>query len=305
MRIFLTGVGGYLGGVLAGRLAGMPEVEGVTGIDVSRPKDLPSGVEFLEMDVRSPEVVEAMAGHEVVVHTAFVVAWPASMPEAVRDDINLNGARNVARAAAESGVRRFVHASSNSAYDPEAVSSGKGITEDFPRGRGDSPFYYANGKAVSERIVQEVLDGSGTTLTRLRPTFIIGPQNKVTVENYRRNAAKFRGRNPRMQFVHEDDVAEAFAMAVREDLPGAYNLAPDDYTLWEDFLAVIGAEDVPEVPVWLARTTMTLRWRFLGAPTHPSWLSATLGSSVVSNAKMKATGWEPRYDSKGALKTAL
>ena len=305
MKVFLTGVGGYLGGVLARRLLKVSGVEGVTGVDVSRPQDLPPGVEFLEMDVRSPEVAEAMAGHEVVVHTAFVVAWPASMPEALRDDINLNGARNVARAAVKNGVRRFVHASSNSAYDPETVSGGKGVTEDFPRGRGDSPFYYANGKAVSERIVQEVLDGSGTTLTRLRPTFIIGPQNKMTVENYRRNAAKFRGQNPKMQFVHEDDVAEAFAMAVAEDLSGVYNLAPDDYTLWEEFLGVIGAEDAPEVPVWLARSIMALRWRFLGALTHPSWLSATLGSSVVSNAKMKATGWKPLYDSKGALKTAL
>ena len=305
MRIFLTGIGGYLGDVLAERLARMAGVEGVTGVDVSPPGSLPPGVEFLKMDIRSPEILSAMAGHEVVVHTAFIVSWSASMPEAVRDDINLNGTRNVARAAAANGVRRFVHASSNSAYEPYAIRGRGGITEDFPRGRGVSEFYYANGKAVSERIVQEVLRELGTTLTRLRPTFIIGPRNKVTIENYRRNAARFRGLGPRMQFVHEDAVAEAFAKAVGEDLPGAYNLAPDDSTRWNDFLKVIGAGDAPVVPVWLARATMAFRWRYMGSPTHASWLAATLGDTVVSNAKMKATGWSPRYDSGGALKTAL
>ena len=305
MKVFLTGAGGYLGGVLAGRLVGLPDVEGITGIDVFRPEHLPPGVEFVEMDVRSPEVAEAIEGHEVVVHTAFVVSWPARMPAGERDDINLNGARNVAKAAAAGGVKRFVHASSNSVYELDAVRGMAGITENFPRGRGDSSFYYANGKALSERMVQDVLGGSGTVLTMLRPTFIIGPRNRVTVDSYRRNAAKFRGENPWMQFVHEDDVAEAFAMAVEEDLPGAYNLAPDDYTLWEDFLEIIGTGDAPTVPVWLAHATMAFRWRYLGAPTHPSWLTATLGSSVVSNAKIKATGWKPRYDSTGALKTAL
>ena len=305
MRVFLTGVGGYLGGVLAGRLAELPEVEGVTGIDVSPPGSLPPGVEFVKLDVRSPEVVAAMKGHEVVVNTTCVVLWPAKMPAEVRDDINLNGVRNVAKAAVANGVRRFVHASSNSAYDPETTWEKEGVTEDFPRGRGVSSFYYANGKAISERMVQEVLEPSGTVVTMFRPTFIIGPRNKDTVENYRRNTAKFRGKNPRMQFVHEDDVAEAFARAVVADLPGTYNLAPDDHTFWEDFLEIVGAGGAPTVPVWLARAIMGVRWRYLGTTTHPSWLMATLGSSVVGNAKMKATGWRPRYNSTGALKTAL
>lgn len=38
MRVFLTGISGYLGGVLAEHLSHVPEIESVTGIDVVPPK---------------------------------------------------------------------------------------------------------------------------------------------------------------------------------------------------------------------------------------------------------------------------
>src|SRR5918911_1389437 len=105
MQVFLTGVSGYLGGVLAEHLARVPEIESITGIDIIAPKTpLPSKVNFVQMDIRSPDLVQAMAGHDIVVHTAFVVLWLAKMPKAVRDDINLNSTRNVAQAALANNV---------------------------------------------------------------------------------------------------------------------------------------------------------------------------------------------------------
>jgi len=118
MRVFLTGSSGYLGSVLAEFLAREQEIDSITGIDLVPPTTpLPAKVEFVQMDIRSPDLAAAMAGHEVVVHMAFVVLWLAKMPVAERDDINLNGVRNVARAAAACQVRRFVDASSVAAYD--------------------------------------------------------------------------------------------------------------------------------------------------------------------------------------------
>jgi nucleoside-diphosphate-sugar epimerase len=67
MQIFLTGVNGYLGAVLAEFLANVPEVQSITGIDIVKPKEpLPSKVKYVQLDIRSPELSNAMAGHEVV-----------------------------------------------------------------------------------------------------------------------------------------------------------------------------------------------------------------------------------------------
>ncbi|MBU6410191.1 MAG: NAD-dependent epimerase/dehydratase family protein, partial [Verrucomicrobia bacterium] len=224
MRIFLTGASGYLGSLLAERLMDLPEVEGLTGVALTEPgESWPARAKFIQMDIRSPQLPALMAGHDVIVHTACIVLWPAKMSAAERDDINLNGARNVAQAARAGNARRFVHASSMAVYDPMLARGKTGVTEDFPLGKGDSPFYYWNAKAEAERILAEIL-GSSTILTFLRPIYIIGPRNRAVVQSYRENAINFLGRNPRRQFVHEEDVAAAFVQAVRTDMPGAFNV---------------------------------------------------------------------------------
>ena len=118
-RIFLTGASGYLGSLLAERLAELPDVEAITGIALSPLRGkAPAKMTFHQTDMRSPDVAKLMAGHDVVIHTACIVLWPHSMSVAERDDINLNGVRNVAKAAVANGVKRFIHTSSIAAYDP-------------------------------------------------------------------------------------------------------------------------------------------------------------------------------------------
>ena len=152
MRVFLTGASGYLGSLLIERLAALPEIESITGIASSKPGAAwPSKAKFIRMDIRSPDLTAAMAGHDVIVHTACIVLWPAKMPEKERDDINFNGTRSVAQAALANKVRRFVHASSMAVYDPILARGKTDVTEDFPLGAGDSPYYYWNAKSRSRK----------------------------------------------------------------------------------------------------------------------------------------------------------
>jgi nucleoside-diphosphate-sugar epimerase len=306
MRVFLTGSSGYLGSVMAEFLARDPAIDGITGIDLVPPSTpLPTKIKFIQMDIRSPDLAAAMAGHEIVVHMAFVVLWPAKLPVAERDDINFNGVRNVARAAAASQVRRFVHASSVAAYDTHLMPGQTAITEEFPIGKGDSPFYYSNGKARAEQSLTEILGTTGIPLTFFRPTYVIGPRNQVTVKAFRANAVNIPGHDPRVQYVHEEDVAAAFLQAVHSDIPGAYNVVPDDFIRLSDVWKILGAHSIRKVPLWAARLVTGVRWRYFGSPTHVSWLEAQLVDVTRSNAKLRATGWIPQYGTADALRSAL
>ena len=137
MKVFITGAGGYLGSVLAAQLAGLPEIDSITGaINKTMPQfPLPDKVNFIKMDVRSPKITELMSGHDCVIHSAFIVQWLAKMPAAVRDDINLNGTRNVAHAAVKNRVRRFLQASSLAAYDLNQLKGKQDLDEDWPIGK--------------------------------------------------------------------------------------------------------------------------------------------------------------------------
>jgi UDP-glucose 4-epimerase len=304
MRVFITGAGGYLGGVLVQHLAQLSEVEGITGIGLTKPSADVDKMKFRQMDIRSPALAEIMAGHDVVIHTACVVLWSANMSAKERDDINLNGTHNVARAALTNGVRRFVHASSMAVYDPQLARGQTDVKEDFSKGKGDSPFYYWNAKAAAEQILTNIL-GAAVALTFLRPIYIIGPRNRKVVESYRKNAVMFPGVNPRRQFIHEDDVAAAFIQAIRTNMPGAFNVVPDDFIRLNDVWKMVGAKFVPNLPLSLASFITSMRWRFFGSPIHPSWVEDMLLDFTGSNAKLKSTGWKPRYDSAAALRSAL
>jgi UDP-glucose 4-epimerase len=306
MRVFLTGASGYLGGLLAEHLARMPEVVGITGISRTAPSPpFPSKLKFLPMDICSSDLEGAMAGHEVVIHTACVVLWPAKMPVARRDDINLNGTRNVAQAALDSKVHRFIHASSMAAYNPHLAQGKSDVGEDFPLGKGDSPFYYWNSKAAAERTLVEALGSSATVLTLFRPIYIIGPRNQPTARRYRENAVNLLGYNCRRQFIHEEDVAAAFVQAVRTEMPGPFNIVPDDFIRMKDVWAIVGAKNVHTVPLWVALLVTWMRWRCLGSPIHSSWVRDALVDFTGTNQRLKATGWKPRYGSADALRSAL
>jgi UDP-glucose 4-epimerase len=306
MRVFLTGISGYLGGVLAEHFSSIPEIEFLTGIDVTPPRNpLPRKTRFVRMDVRSPEISKVMAGHDVVVHTAFVVLWPAKMPAADRDDINVNGTRNVAEAAVANRVKRFVYSSSDAAYDQFLLRGQSNVTEDFPLGKGNFSSYYCNAKATIERMLTATVVPAGITLTMFRPGYIIGHRNTATIQSLRANAVKLLGHDPRSQYVHEEDVATAFARAVLTDMPGAYNLDPDDYLQLSEVQKIVGVKSAPTVPLWLARLVMRVSWRYSGSPTHPSWLDVMLVDFTLSNAKLKATGWKPKYNSAKSLRSAM
>lgn len=308
MRVFLTGVNGYLGSVLARHLALLPQVEGITGIDIAPPQSaLPDKVQFVQRDIRSPDLAEIMAGHDIVIHTAFIVLWKAQLSASDRDDINFNGVRNVARAALANSVHRFVQASSVAAYDTTSRPEQGVVMEDFPLGRGDSFWYYANGKAMAERTLLEVLGNSPIVLTCLRPTFIVGPCNRDTIPSLRANAIRVPSSDPIAQWVHEDDVAAAFVQATLQDMPGGYNVVPDDALPISEVMRIIGVESPRTVPMWLARLVVDFQWRFLGGQTHPSWVGAMWGGDnrTYSNAKLRATGWQPRYSSAETLRDSL
>jgi UDP-N-acetylglucosamine/UDP-N-acetyl-alpha-D-glucosaminouronate 4-epimerase len=80
-------------------------------------------VEFIEGDIRDPQVVNAaVKGTDVVFHEAALGSVPRSVADPVTThQVNITGTLNVFLAAREAGVRRVVYASSSSIYGETPV----------------------------------------------------------------------------------------------------------------------------------------------------------------------------------------
>jgi dTDP-4-dehydrorhamnose reductase len=121
VRLFVTGLGGYLGRAIA---AAAPPAT-VSGTVRSSPA--PPGTRWFRVDVRDEAAVDAAldaARPDAVVHTAYVQGGDDER------SVNVDGAAAVARAAAARGLR-LVHLSSDVVFSGDL---GRPLREDDPPG---------------------------------------------------------------------------------------------------------------------------------------------------------------------------
>jgi dihydroflavonol-4-reductase len=168
LRFAVTGATGFIGSHLIARL--IHDGHQVTAV-VRRPDAIPAlsqmGVETVIGDVGDPaSLSNAMNGADVVFHLARARAH-GSLPRSAFI-VNVNGSRNVARAARKSGVGRLVHGSSGAVY-----GSRPGLVSEVTPLRPDSA--YSRSKVLAERCV---IDECGTGAVIARITAVMGPGGK-------------------------------------------------------------------------------------------------------------------------------
>ena len=190
-------------------------------------------------------------------------------------------------AAADAGVPSIVHLSSAAVY-----GQGIDVTEDAPL----TPlprFHYALQKAqVESWIVRNVPHAAV-----LRPTIILGPHAQPLLKQLAAMPLYVRmpDPQPRLQCVHEDDVAQAVTLALKCGASGAFNVAaPSSFSFRE--LVHARRPRASGVPLPIARIALTLAWRATGWGGEPGWLDGISGSLTLDCRRARAVlGWRPRH----------
>ncbi len=132
-RILVNGGGGYLGSILVPKL--LAKGYHVRVLDTFYFGNfLPFEAENLEIikgDIRNEKkVIESLKGIDKIIHLACLSNDPSSDidPELTRE-INYKANKNVIKLAHETGVKRFIYASSSSVY---GLKNEDKVTEDLP-----------------------------------------------------------------------------------------------------------------------------------------------------------------------------
>ena len=274
---------------------------------------------YRQGDVRDPAALEeAFQGADVVVHLAFMITGAASR-ETIRQ-INVEGTLNAFRAAAAAGARRFVYASSIAAYGFHRDNP-VGMTEDWPA-RPAAHLFYAQEKAEIERLLEREAAGhAGLGVYLLRPPIVLGPHAvgaKDLVPGRTRAALRrlggLMGRVPLpvitppvpVQFIHEDDVGQAFLLCiVGAGAPGVYNITGDGVLSGAELLRELGLTPIP-APARLLRAAARGVAAVPFAPPFTEWAEAFTHPAIMDASKAKQElGWRPRYSSLEALRDTL
>jgi nucleoside-diphosphate-sugar epimerase len=327
LTVAVTGPTGTFGSALVPLLEADERITQIVGI-ARRPFD-PAEHGWAKMTYRQGDVrdaaalTEAFRDADVVVHLAFLITGTAS-PETTRD-VNVDGTLNAFRAAAAAGASRFVYASSVAAYGFHPDNP-IGMTEEWPA-RAAAHLFYAQEKAELEQLLHEEASAHPTiALYLLRPPIVLGPHAvgakdvlPTMLVPLARLAAQAVGRVPvrlpvfvppfPMQFVHEDDVGQAFLLCIVAAGPaGTYNIAGVGIVTAQDVARELGLTPLP-LPLSIAQTVA----RALAAiPTPPfaqqvaGWVEVASHPTIIDATKAKQElGWRPRYSGIEALRATL
>ena len=303
LTIAITGASGYIAGRLIGRLCADERVGSVIGFDVVKPKFSHDKFVFDVMDVRNPALEGRLTGVDVLLHLAFVMD-PIKDEQEMRD-VNVNGSQNVFRCAGRSGVRRVIYTSTAVVYGAHPDNDVP-LTEESPL-RANLDFSYPAHKLEVEFVIKEVAqEFPELRFTVFRPAIVFGPH----VDNAWSRPLELpvlpvpKGYSPPLQFIHEDDVADALEFAVFHDLDGAYNLAAEGWLEAEEIAALVGKKRVElREPALFA---LAERMWALGLSDAPAgMIHYVMHPWVLSIEKLKAAGWSPKMSNQDALLATL
>jgi UDP-glucose 4-epimerase len=106
----------------------------------------------------------------------------------------------------------------------------------------------------------------------------------------------------RVQAVHTDDVAAAYALAATDARArGAYNVAAEPVLDAATLSRALGARAVP-VPVRAVRVAADLSWRARLQPTPAGWLDMGMAVPLLDAGRIRSElGWAPRKGADEAL----
>ena len=316
MRVAVAGATGNLGTSVLAALAEAPEVDSIVGVARRRPSVALPKVTWVPRDIVSDDLSSAFEGADAVLALAWAIQ-PSRDPELLHA-INVEGSRRTFEAAAACGAKALVYASSVGTYAPVATEEAeRRVGEDWPA-TGIPTSLYSTQKAE----VEAILDGfeqehPDIAVARMRPALMF---KRMAAAEIRRFFAGPLFPNPllrfrlpvvpiptglRVQCVHTDDAAEAFARATLQKAHGAYNLAAEPQLGPDELAAALGGRPAAVRPAPV-RALASATWRARLQPTPEGWFDLGMGVPAMDSGKARRElGWEPRVGADDALRELL
>lgn len=220
-KIYITGGAGYVGAMLVPRL--LAEGYGVSvldlllyGEDVINPHQ---NLNMIKGDIRDIELLKkSIPGHDAVIHLACISNDPSfELNPNLGRSINLDAFEPLVQISKDSGVSRFIYASSSSVY---GVKEEKDVHEEMSL---EPLTDYSKFKADCEKILEKFESPNFTTVT-IRPATVCGYStrqrldvvvNILTNLAYHKREISVFGGNQLRPNIHIQDMVEAYITLLR------------------------------------------------------------------------------------------
>ncbi|ASU60688.1 MULTISPECIES: NAD-dependent epimerase/dehydratase family protein [Nocardiopsis] len=278
--VLVTGVSTPLAARVAQTLSEEPGVRRVIGADSSPPPTDAPGVEYAHVDLHdgSLDRIVADSGAELVLHLGLDTAGRPN-----REDNVLGTMRVLGAAQRSTTVRRLVVRSS-ATLDADDAAEVERHTRGLQRRRPD------------------------LSVAVLRFANLIGPSVSTPLTRYldSRFVPTVLGSDPDVQFLHEDDGAEALVRMALSDGTGFFDVAGEDSVRLSHCLRRVGGQRLP-VPARGLRVLRGLakhgRIDYASSSTSRAVRAGLNTSGMRTDSLERVLDWSPAYSSVEAFET--
>lgn len=305
-RALVTGAGGFLGRELVKKL--LAENYFVSCIDNNSRGNLETvkslkNVELFDCDILDyREISKRCSGADEIFHLAAINGTKNfyQIPQKVLE-VGIVGTHNMAKAALENKVKKFIFASTSEVYNtPSVVPTPE---EEVPKIPDvfNARFSYAGGKLAGELIVANYFRDTKVEFTIFRPHNVIGPQMgfEHVLPNFVEKIFKAHKANPKLKsldieiqgsgtetrsFIFVKDAVDAILTCTQAPGSGLYHIGNEDEHTIVELLKSVGGSlgfDIRAIPGEMTK----------GSPIR----------RCPNTSKLRSLGYSSKFDFKASV----
>jgi len=304
--IAVTGINGFQGSAVLRLLGANSHYERIIAVDKKKPKTLPKKTKFYRLDLTETladaKLADIFRKEKVkyVVHCAFPITPLHDSSRA--HELQSIGTMYLLNACAAQNIHKLILASTTDVYGAHPTNPNY-LTEEHPA-RGGAKSQFIRDKVDAEnQVLKYARRRPHAVVTVLRPCTVLGPHihNFKTKFVHRPVVFTVMGYDPLLQFVHEDDLVEAFRIVLEEDHRGIFNIIGHGVLPLSRVLQLAGKVSIP-VPSSILYPVTRLMWAFDIFPGPASHLDFLKYLCVADGRKAeKELAFKPQYSAKEAL----
>ncbi len=303
--VLVTGISRDLARTFARTAASDPSIDRVIGVDVVPPRGDIGDVSFIRADIRNPVIAKVIAKEDVdtVVHMSVIATPGSTGGRGTMKELNVIGTMQLLAACQKSpALQRLVVKSTTTVYgagprDPAMFTEEMGPKRMPASGYAKDVFEieaYVRGFARRRPDVE---------VTTIRAANVIGPRVVSPLMGYFRLPVipRVLGFDPRLQFLHVDDLIAVLRQAAIAGAPGTFNVAGDGVLMLSQAVRRLGKPSVSLPGFMVGRLGSTLRQTRMSdfSPELRNFL--THGRGVDTTRMRTGLGFEPRYTTASAF----
>jgi len=297
--VLVTGVSRDLGRRFARAAAADPSIGRVIGVDAVPPRGDIGDVSFVRADIRNPVIAKIIVKEDVdtVVHMSVIATPGSAGGRNTMKELNVIGTMQLLAACQKApGLQALVVKSTTTVYGASSRDPAM-FTEDMEPRRAPRAGYAKDVAEIEGYVRGFARRRPDVRVTMIRGANVIGPHVTSPLTSYFRLPVipTVFGHDPRLQFLHEQDLLDVLRHATLSDVAGTFNVAGDGIMMLSQAVRRLQRPTVA-LPSFAVGNVGSLLRSARVADFSPEQLGLlTYGRGVDTTRMRSELGFEPAY----------